>query len=261
MVGLRTTAVVTVRNGHDPALGCPESWGAQQFLGGTACIVFPGTENDTAKPLVERHRDVRLAREDGSLHRNCAIRRLVWEAMAGDRNQCWTGLQRLRREAAPWSVMGFAPEPWLAFTSWWVGRFCDIYYWSESVRARRLGLAPQRIPIHHLVSGVRVASPAAVPASDEVSGHAARCAGRAITGGCLVASQLKHLLADARAEPDRSVAVGLADIAGSSLLVLLALRFQSSDVWIIAVAVAVAGVLLSRVLGQLGHAMAVERRP
>ncbi|HEY6689227.1 MAG TPA: lipopolysaccharide biosynthesis protein, partial [Propionibacteriaceae bacterium] len=65
----------------------------------------------------------------------------------------------------------------------------------------------------------------------------------ALAGGCHVASQLTQLLADARAELNRSFAVQTAYILGLSLLILLALRFQSRGVWVIAAAVAAAEVL------------------
>ena len=65
----------------------------------------------------------------------------------------------------------------------------------------------------------------------------------ALAGGCHVASQLTQLLADARAELNRSFAVQAAYILGLGLLILLALRFQSRGVWVIAAAVAAAEVL------------------
>ncbi len=65
----------------------------------------------------------------------------------------------------------------------------------------------------------------------------------ALAGGCHVASQLTQLLADARAELNRSLAVQTAYILGLGLLILLALRFQSRGVWVIAAAVAAAEVL------------------
>jgi len=65
----------------------------------------------------------------------------------------------------------------------------------------------------------------------------------ALAGGCHVASQLTQLLADARAELNRSLAVQTAYILGLGLLILFALRFQSRGVWVIAAAVA-AGELL-----------------
>jgi lipopolysaccharide exporter len=65
----------------------------------------------------------------------------------------------------------------------------------------------------------------------------------ALAGGCHVASQLTQLLADARAELNRSLAVQTAYILGLALLILVALRFQSRGIWVIAAAVAAAEVL------------------
>ena len=48
----------------------------------------------------------------------------------------------------------------------------------------------------------------------------------ALAGGCNVASQLTQLLADARAELNRSLAVQTAYILGLALLILLALPFR-----------------------------------
>ena len=64
----------------------------------------------------------------------------------------------------------------------------------------------------------------------------------ALAGGCHVASQLTQLLADARAELNRSMAVQTAYILGLALLIVFALRFQSRGVWVIAAAVAAAEV-------------------
>src|SRR4029453_13557430 len=50
-------------------------------------------------------------------------------------------------------------------------------------------------------------------------------------GGCNVASQLTQLLADARAELNRSLAVQTAYIVVLGLLILLALPFRSHGEW------------------------------
>jgi lipopolysaccharide exporter len=65
----------------------------------------------------------------------------------------------------------------------------------------------------------------------------------ALAGACHVASQLTQLLADARAELNRSLAVQTAYILGLGLLIVFALRFQSRGVWVIAAAVAAAELL------------------
>jgi lipopolysaccharide exporter len=62
----------------------------------------------------------------------------------------------------------------------------------------------------------------------------------ALAGGCHVASQLTQLLADARAELNRSLAVQTAYILALALLILLVLPFRSHGVWVIAAAVAAA---------------------
>jgi lipopolysaccharide exporter len=81
----------------------------------------------------------------------------------------------------------------------------------------------------------------------------------ALAGGCHVASQLTQLLADARAELNRSLAVQTGYILGLALLILLALRFRSHGVWVIAAAVAVVEVL--RYLGYLALARRVLALP
>jgi O-antigen/teichoic acid export membrane protein len=77
----------------------------------------------------------------------------------------------------------------------------------------------------------------------------------ALAGGCNVASQLTQLLADARAELNRSLAVQTAYIVGLGLLILVALRFRSQGIWVIAAAVAAAETL--RYLGYLALARRV----
>jgi O-antigen/teichoic acid export membrane protein len=81
----------------------------------------------------------------------------------------------------------------------------------------------------------------------------------ALAGGCHVASQLTQLLADARAELNRSLAVQTGYILGLVLLILLALRFRSHGVWVIAAAVAVAEAL--RYFGYLALARRVLALP
>jgi lipopolysaccharide exporter len=81
----------------------------------------------------------------------------------------------------------------------------------------------------------------------------------ALAGGCNVASQLTQLLADARAELNRSLAVQTAYIVGLALLILLALPFRSQGVWVIAAAVAAAEVL--RYVGYLALARRVLEMP
>jgi O-antigen/teichoic acid export membrane protein len=81
----------------------------------------------------------------------------------------------------------------------------------------------------------------------------------ALAGGCNVASQLTQLLADARAELNRSLAVQTAYILGLVLLVLLALPFRSKGVWVIAAAVAAAETL--RYVGYLALARRVLGLP
>jgi lipopolysaccharide exporter len=65
----------------------------------------------------------------------------------------------------------------------------------------------------------------------------------ALAGGCHVASQLSQLLAEARAELNRSVAVQVAYVLGLAVLILLVLPFRERGVWVIAAAAAVAEVL------------------
>jgi lipopolysaccharide exporter len=65
----------------------------------------------------------------------------------------------------------------------------------------------------------------------------------ALAGGCHVASQLAQLLADARAELNRSLAVQTVYIVVLTALILLVLPFRSHGVWVIAAAVAAAEVL------------------
>jgi lipopolysaccharide exporter len=81
----------------------------------------------------------------------------------------------------------------------------------------------------------------------------------ALAGGCNVASQLTQLLADARAELNRSLAVQTAYILGLVLLILLALPFRSRGVWVIAAAVAAAETL--RYVGYLALARRVLELP
>jgi lipopolysaccharide exporter len=81
----------------------------------------------------------------------------------------------------------------------------------------------------------------------------------ALAGGCNVASQLTQLLADARAELNRSLAVQTAYILGLTLLILLALLFRSNGIWVIAAAVAAAETL--RYLGYLALTMRVLKLP
>jgi lipopolysaccharide exporter len=81
----------------------------------------------------------------------------------------------------------------------------------------------------------------------------------ALAGGCHVASQLTQLLADARAELNRSLAVQAAYILALAVLILIALHFRSHGVWVIAAAVAAAEVL--RYVGYLMLARRVLRLP
>jgi lipopolysaccharide exporter len=81
----------------------------------------------------------------------------------------------------------------------------------------------------------------------------------ALAGGCNVASQLIQLLADARAELNRSLAVQSAYILVLALLILLALPFRSHGVWVIAAAVAAAETL--RYVGYLALARRVLMLP
>jgi lipopolysaccharide exporter len=79
----------------------------------------------------------------------------------------------------------------------------------------------------------------------------------ALAGGCNVASQLTQLLADARAELNRSLVVQTAYILVLALLILLVLPFRSYGVWVIAAAVAAAEAL--RYLGYQALARRVLR--
>jgi lipopolysaccharide exporter len=81
----------------------------------------------------------------------------------------------------------------------------------------------------------------------------------ALAGGCHVASQLTQLLADARAELNRSLAVQTAYIVELALLILVALPYRSRGVWVIAAAVAAAEVL--RYAGYLALARRVLKMP
>ncbi|MDT0353773.1 lipopolysaccharide biosynthesis protein [Pseudonocardia charpentierae] len=65
----------------------------------------------------------------------------------------------------------------------------------------------------------------------------------ALAGGCHVASQMSQLLAEARAELNRSLAVQVVYLAALALLLLSAVPFRSHGVWVIAAAVAGAEVL------------------
>jgi O-antigen/teichoic acid export membrane protein len=65
----------------------------------------------------------------------------------------------------------------------------------------------------------------------------------ALAGGCHVASQLTQLLADARAELNRSLVVQTAYIVALALLLLMAFPFRSRGVWVVAAAVATAELL------------------
>jgi lipopolysaccharide exporter len=62
----------------------------------------------------------------------------------------------------------------------------------------------------------------------------------ALAGGCHVVSQLTQLLADARAELNRSLVVQMGYIVALALLLLMVLPFRSGGVWVIAAAVAAA---------------------
>ncbi|MGH2393035.1 MAG: hypothetical protein ACRDGH_06000, partial [Candidatus Limnocylindria bacterium] len=76
----------------------------------------------------------------------------------------------------------------------------------------------------------------------------------ALAGGCHVASQLSQLLAEARAELNRSLVVQTAYIVALALLLLMVLPFRSRGIWVVAAAVAAAELL--RYVGYL----AVARR-
>jgi O-antigen/teichoic acid export membrane protein len=81
----------------------------------------------------------------------------------------------------------------------------------------------------------------------------------ALAGACNVASQLTQLLADARAELNRSLVVQTVYILGLALLILLVLPFRSQGIWVIAAAVAAAETL--RYVGYLTLARRVLRLP
>jgi O-antigen/teichoic acid export membrane protein len=77
----------------------------------------------------------------------------------------------------------------------------------------------------------------------------------ALAGGCHVASQLTQLLAEARAELNRSLVVQTAYIVALALLLLMVLPFRSRGVWVVAAAVAAAELL--RYVGYLALARRV----
>ena len=77
----------------------------------------------------------------------------------------------------------------------------------------------------------------------------------ALAGCCHVVSQLTQLLADARAELNRSLVVQTAYLVALALLLLMALRFRSRGVWVVAAAVAAAELL--RYVGYLALARRV----
>jgi lipopolysaccharide exporter len=81
----------------------------------------------------------------------------------------------------------------------------------------------------------------------------------ALAGGCHVASQLTQLATDARAELNRSLVVQTAYLVALALLLLMALRFQSRGVWVIAAAVVAAELL--RYVGYLALARRVLGMP
>ena len=81
----------------------------------------------------------------------------------------------------------------------------------------------------------------------------------ALAGGCHVASQLTQLLADARAELNRSLIVQTAYVVALALLLLMALPFRSRGVWVVAAAVAAAELL--RYVGYLALARRVLGMP
>jgi lipopolysaccharide exporter len=76
----------------------------------------------------------------------------------------------------------------------------------------------------------------------------------AFAGGCHVASRLTQLLAEARAELNRSLVVQTAYIVGLALFLLMVLPFRSQGVWVVAAAVAAA-----ELLRHVGY-LAVARR-
>jgi lipopolysaccharide exporter len=81
----------------------------------------------------------------------------------------------------------------------------------------------------------------------------------ALAGCCHVVSQLTQLLADARAELNRSLVVQVAYVVALALLLLMALPLRSRGVWVIAAAVA--GAELLRYLGYLALARRVLGMP
>jgi lipopolysaccharide exporter len=81
----------------------------------------------------------------------------------------------------------------------------------------------------------------------------------ALAGGCHVVSQLTQLVADARAELNRSLVVQTVYIVSLALLLLMALPFRSRGVWVIAAAVAAAELL--RYVGYLALARRVLGMP
>jgi lipopolysaccharide exporter len=81
----------------------------------------------------------------------------------------------------------------------------------------------------------------------------------ALAGGCHVVSQLTQLLAEARAELNRSLVVQTAYIVALVLLLLMVLPFRSGGVWVIAAAVAAAELL--RYVGYLALARRVLEMP
>jgi lipopolysaccharide exporter len=81
----------------------------------------------------------------------------------------------------------------------------------------------------------------------------------ALAGGCHVVSQLTQLLAEARAELNRSLVVQTAYIVALALLLLMVLPFRSGGVWVIAAAVAAAELL--RYVGYLALARRVLGMP
>jgi lipopolysaccharide exporter len=81
----------------------------------------------------------------------------------------------------------------------------------------------------------------------------------ALAGGCNVASQFTQLLADARAELNRSLAVQTVYILVLALLIVLALPFRSHGVWVFAAAFAAAETF--RYLGYQALARRVLRLP
>ena len=81
----------------------------------------------------------------------------------------------------------------------------------------------------------------------------------ALAGGCHVVSQLTQLLADARAELNRSLVVQAAYIVALALLLLMVFPFRSQGVWVFAAAVA--GAELLRYVGYLALARRVLEMP